>query len=188
MTQKPKSLSRAINWVTIMHDGDYRKGMDMPYVSHVFGVSTLLMLNGVQDEAILIGALLHDVVEDTDVTLEEVKELFGDLVADYVDWLSEDKSKTWEERKKTGIAHISHMPSGAKWIKLADKVNNLELMNVEVQGEGMDWSKFNRGYEDQKWYYTSVFDAFGAEEDLIGTDLLAYGLSLLNGVFGGDGP
>jgi (p)ppGpp synthase/HD superfamily hydrolase len=144
--EKSYSLSDTINWVSMIHKNQVRKGTDMPYISHVFGVSALLMTHGISDEEIIKTALLHDVVEDSDVTLETIENIFGKTISDYVDWLSEDKATSWEHRKQYSIAHIKDMPIEVKWVKLADKVNSLEMMHGEVISSGIDWNKFNRGY------------------------------------------
>lgn len=137
--EKSYFLSDTINWVSMTHDGQFRKGTDMPYVSHVFGVAALLMTHGINDEDVIKTALLHDAVEDSDVTLEIIENMFGKKISGYVDWLSEDKSRSWEHRKQYSIEHIKDMPLEVKWVKLADKVNSLEMMHNEVVSGGMDW-------------------------------------------------
>ena len=77
----PKSLTKTINWVSKAHDNQYRKGTNIPYISHVFGVATLLMRNGISDDAIIKASLLHDTVEDTDITLIVLEEKFVEAVA-----------------------------------------------------------------------------------------------------------
>ncbi len=113
------NYSDVINWVASMHDQQYRKGTQIPYLAHVFGVAFSLISAGIEDRDVIIGALTHDVVEDTEATLDRVRALYGETVALYVGWLSEDKEKSWEERKLDVIRHTDQMPLGAKWIKLA---------------------------------------------------------------------
>jgi (p)ppGpp synthase/HD superfamily hydrolase len=86
------------------------------------------MQEGIRDENILKAALLHDVVENTQISIDHIKNKFGKIIATYIQQLSEDKSKTWEERKLNDIYHLDTMPIEIKWIKLADKVNNLEMI------------------------------------------------------------
>ena len=173
-----------INWVAKMHDQQYRKGTQIPYVAHVFGVASLLMSAGIDDRDTIIGALTHDVVEDTDATIEEVQELFGETVSTYVRWMSEDKEKSWEERKLNAIWHISEMPLNAKWIKLADKVSSLDMMSYEVKNKTMNWDKFNKGYLFQKWYYTRILYELGQDIVIKSSQLYQYAMDLLQSVFG----
>lgn len=180
------NYSEVINWVAEMHEGQYRKGTKIPYVAHVFGVALTLTSAGINDREIIIGALLHDVVEDTDATLELVREKFGNQVADYVSLMSEDKSKSWEERKRHAIDHIHEMPVGAKWIKLADKISSLEMMASEVDMGTMDWGKFNRGYEDQKWYYMSILKQLGHDETIKASALYDHARTLAKHIFGNE--
>ncbi len=151
------SLSNTINWVAMMHNKQFRKGTEVPYVAHVNGVASLLMTHGIMDDNILYAALLHDVVEDANVSIEIINDTFGETVGEYVSLLSEDNAKSWDNRKLHSIYNIRHMPIGAKWVKLADKVNSLEMMKSEIETEGINWDKFNKGYMHQKWYYTRFF-------------------------------
>lgn len=183
INQVDSNFSEALNWVAEMHDGQYRKGTKVPYLAHVFGVALTLSSAGITDRDILIGALTHDVVEDTDATLEMVRMKFGDQVAGYVAFMSEDKSKSWEERKRHAIQHVKDMPIGAKWIKLSDKVSSLEMMALEVQNGTMDWQKFNRGFTDQKWYYTNILVALGCDETIKDSPLYAHAMSLATSIF-----
>ncbi len=180
------NYSDVINWAAQMHDKQYRKGTQIPYVSHVFGVAFSLISAGIDDREVIIGALLHDVVEDSEATIELVRERYGETVATYVAWLSEDKEKSWDERKRTAIEHIHQMPLGAKWIKLADKVNSLEMMASEVKNEAMNWDKFNKGYTFQKWYYTSVLDELGKDLEINSSDLYGHAVALAKYVFGNE--
>jgi hypothetical protein len=177
------SLSDTINWVSMIHRNQVRKGTEMPYVSHVFGVSALLMTHGIIDEDIIKTALLHDVVEDSDVTLEDIENMFSKKISNYVDLLSEDKSTSWEHRKQYSIRHIKEMPMEAKWVKLADKVNSLEMMYSEVRSSGIDWNKFNRGYVYQKWFYSRFFQEIRKDKVVEKSTLFKYGLDLLEVVF-----
>lgn len=178
--------SEAINWVATMHDNQYRKGTQIPYVSHVYGVAFSLVSAGIEDRDIIIAALLHDTVEDTEVTISVINEMFGERVAEYVEALSEDKTKSWEDRKRYAINHTKHLPIGAKWIKLADKVNSLEMMATEVMNGTMDWNKFNRGFLHQKWYYSQILSELGKDQIIKTSKLYEHAIELLAVVFGDD--
>jgi len=178
------NYSDVINWVAKMHGQQYRKGTQIPYMAHVFGVAFSLISAGIEDRDVIIGALTHDVVEDSEATIDNVRELYGETVASYVDWLSEDKEKSWEERKLVAIRHIEHMPLGAKWIKLADKLNSLEMMSFEVKNGTMNWDKFNKGYLFQKWYYKRILYELGQDGVIKSSALYHHAMSLLQFVFG----
>ena len=178
------NYSDVINWVSVMHDRQYRKGTEIPYVAHVLGVALSLISEGIEDKSIIFGALLHDVVEDTSVTIETVRELYGETVSEYVSCLSEDKDKSWEERKQFAIEHTNLLPIGAKWIKLADKVNSLEMMASEIKIGMMDWGKFNRSYLHQKWYYSRLLSELKRDPIISASKLFHHAEKLLQTVFG----
>ena len=183
-TDRPKlTLSETINWVSELHDNQYRKGTYIPYISHPFGVMTLLLKNGIIDEEILKVALLHDTLEDTDIDESEIVDVFGLDIRDFVAFLSEDKSKSWDQRKNHTINHIDDMPIQSKLVLLADKVNNLEMMKTEIDDGGIDWNKCNKGYKHQEWYYRRVIEKIALDEDIAGSALLKYSENLLESVF-----
>lgn len=177
------SLTETINWVSKVHNHQYRKGTHIPYISHVYGVASLLMRYENMNETVIKSALLHDTVEDTNITLEELEEKFGKTVASYVDLLSEDKSKSWGERKEFAINHLKKLPLEVKFIKLADKINSLEMMQSEIISSGIDWDKFNKGYLHQKWFYNRIFYEMEKNEIISSSDLFGYGIQLLRDVF-----
>jgi guanosine-3',5'-bis(diphosphate) 3'-pyrophosphohydrolase len=102
-------------------------------------------------EALIQGALLHDVVEDCDEwSAERLRDEFGDDVADIVADLTEDKSKSWEERKNWALEHVPHMSDDSVTVKAADKLHNLESLAISLnQATSTDevWAKFNGGRE-----------------------------------------
>jgi (p)ppGpp synthase/HD superfamily hydrolase len=112
---------------------------------------------------------LHDVVEDTEITRGgELKELFGERIANLVRDASEpDKEASWEERKKHTIEISKNIPFESKILVCADKVHNLQslLHDKLMMGEAV-WDSFKRGKEKQKWYYTNLYESLchGVEE------------------------
>ncbi|XP_062927096.1 guanosine-3',5'-bis(diphosphate) 3'-pyrophosphohydrolase MESH1 [Mobula hypostoma] len=97
-----------------------------PYINHPLGVSRILSHEaGVTDVVVLQAALLHDTVEDTDTTLEEIEEKFGEKVRSIVAEVTDDKSLSKAARKKLQIQHAPHCSREAKLVKLADKLYNL---------------------------------------------------------------
>ena len=112
-----------------------------PYVNHVIAVTELLARCGVSDVETLQAALLHDTIEDTETTPEELAALFGPAVRDLVLEVTDDKSLAKEERKRLQIEHAPHLSERARRIKLADKICN--VLDV-AHDPPPDWSMTRR--------------------------------------------
>jgi guanosine-3',5'-bis(diphosphate) 3'-pyrophosphohydrolase len=118
-----------------------------PYIVHPIGVALILWEEGgVRNPDILAAALLHDTVEDTDLTLKQIQERFGHAVATYVNEVTDDKSLPKAERKQMQIVNAAQISEGGKQIKLADKLYNLRNLTartpVEIDDSGMTpWSE-----------------------------------------------
>jgi guanosine-3',5'-bis(diphosphate) 3'-pyrophosphohydrolase len=131
MNNLPKLLEAA-SFSAKKHRYQKRKGKDgEPYINHPLEVSNLLANIGkIEDYDILIAAILHDTIEDTETTPEEITALFGEKVCNYVLEVTDDKSLPKAERKRLQIEHAPHLSDGAKQIKLADKISNItDVMN-----------------------------------------------------------
>jgi (p)ppGpp synthase/HD superfamily hydrolase len=118
----------------------------------------ILIEFGENDPDLLAAALLHDTVEDTSVTHDQIRKKFGDRVAEIVTGCSEpDKDDTWENRKNHTIHYIKGAPRHIQLVSAADKLHNLRSM-VKDHDEIGDkvWSRFKRGKDDIAWYYRSV--------------------------------
>ena len=154
-------LHRALLFATEAHKGQTRKGTDIPYITHPFEVAQILTAAGCST-ALIIAGLLHDVLEDTDVTAEEVEREFGPLVLSLIQSNSEDKSRSWEERKQHTIAYMAKEASLEELLlACADKLSNLRSIKADYTEYGeVLWSRFNRGKEHQSWYYSKLIDAF----------------------------
>jgi len=145
------------------HDGQMRKGPGgKAYITHPLAVADILKSHDATVEAV-IGGLLHDVVEDTDRTLDEIAGLFGNYVAVIVDYVTEpdhDK-RPWKQRKKDYLARIADAPYDAVLVGAADKLHNLRdtLTDYEKYGDDI-WSMFNSQKDTQFWYYKSLIEIF----------------------------
>ena len=149
------------------HKGQIRKNeQDKPMIMHPISVGMLLEEFGYDDNVIAAG-YLHDVVEDTKYTIEDIKQEFGDDIASLVMGASEpDKSLSWEERKKHTIEQTKTLPLRNKLLICADKINNLEdIMLKFIKFNNRDFSAFKRGEEQQKWYYSNVYESIIYGED-----------------------
>jgi guanosine-3',5'-bis(diphosphate) 3'-pyrophosphohydrolase len=157
-------LLEAASFAAKKHTGQKRKGADgEPYINHPLEVASLLANVGkVEDYDVLIAALLHDTVEDTGVTSEELTELFGEKVSGYVSEVTDDKSLPKAERKQLQIEHAPHLSDGAKQIKLADKISNIRDV---TENPPHDWSD-QRRLEYIEWGEKVVSGLRGANENL----------------------
>ena len=121
------NLLRAALFAAQRHSQQRRKGHGtIPYVNHVIEVTELLARVGnVEDDAVLQAGLLHDTVEDTETTFQEIEELFGSDVRALVQEMTDDKSLPKAERKRLQIEHAPEMSFRGKQIKIADKISNI---------------------------------------------------------------
>lgn len=128
MTASSATLLTALAFAAERHRDQRRKDAEAsPYINHPIAVATVLATTGgVRDEAVLVAAVLHDTIEDTTTTREELVERFGDAVAALVVEMTDDKSLPKEERKRLQIEHAPHASPGAALLKVADKICNLE--------------------------------------------------------------
>lgn len=133
------------------HRDQRRKDVESsPYINHAIAVAeTLSSIGGVSDLATLQAAVLHDTVEDTETTFEELEAVFGKEIRDLVSEVSDDKSLAKETRKRLQVEHASHLSRKAKLIKLADKICNVRDVAtsppaswpLERRAEYLDWSE-----------------------------------------------
>lgn len=151
-------LKCALDQAAVWHRDQKRKypGVDVPYMSHLAGVSILLARHGFDDEVVAAGAL-HDSIEDCGITADDIAKLFGDRVARLVSAVSEtDKSLAWEERKQRYLEQFSKNPWEAQAITLADKIDNFQSIIVCKQCHGDPWAMFKRGRESQMWRFNQL--------------------------------
>ncbi len=120
-------MFQALAFAARKHKDQRRKGEDHdPYINHPIDVAELLYRVGeVRDVDLLLAAILHDTVEDTRTTPEELDALFGSMVRDLVLEVSDDKSLPRAERKRLQVVHAPHISAAAKQLKLADKICNI---------------------------------------------------------------
>lgn len=150
---------KAIQFAATAHSSQVRKLSDVPYIAHPFEVALTLTENGCEDNAIIAG-ILHDTVEDTSATITDIQEQFGAEVANIVAGCTEDKTKSWEERKKATIEHLRKEADIEEvQVVCADKLSNLRGLYVQLQKQGdTAWDCFNSTKEQQKWYYGEIID------------------------------
>lgn len=159
--QRRSRIDDAIVFAAEAHSGQVRKGTTIPYITHPFSVAMLLQEVGCGEDVVIAG-LLHDTVEDTDVTLDDVKARYGERVAELVNAASEpNKAAPWKERKEHTIEFVANAPVDVKCLSCADKLHNIRsiLSDLEKQGCSL-WERFNRGRDEQLWYYTALLQSF----------------------------
>ena len=159
-------LEHAVAVASQAHHGSYRKGSKQPYLLHVLEAATVAATMTC-DEEILAAAVLHDTVEDTPMTQEEIEAAFGSRVASLVADESEDKRRdlppeqTWRIRKEEAIEHLKNASLDAKMVALGDKLSNMRAISRDYAalGDGL-WLRFHQHDKSQHaWYYRSIADA-----------------------------
>lgn len=149
----------AIEYATKLHSGQKRKILDIDYISHPFAVAMMLKMYG-YCEGMVAAGILHDTIEDTTTSYETLKEKFGIEVAEIVCYLSEDYSiEDWYERKRKYLETVERAPEEVLIVGCADKIHNMMTM-IETKNKIGDeiWSHFEKGEDDQKWYYQTFFE------------------------------
>lgn len=146
------SIERALRAAIEAHDGQIRKGLTpAPYVVHPLHVA-LMLARWNQDESVILAGLMHDAVEDSSTwTRQRVAEQFGSHVAGIVEELTEDKSRSWEERKRAGIDKVPHLSPQAATVKACDVIHNLTSLLWELRAHPAQaaaiWAGFKGGRE-----------------------------------------
>lgn len=163
-----KDIYDAITMTLDAHKDQVRKLDGDLYAAHPLEVA-ILVSSIRYDEELLIAAVLHDTVEDTTLTIHEIRKHFGKRIADLVLGCSElDKSLPWKERKIQALFYLANEASeDVKIIVLADKLSNIKSIHRNMQESGDDlWDLFNAGYDEQKWYFKESLKALSSLSDL----------------------
>ena len=160
-------FEEALVYATRLHAQQMRNGTQVPYVSHLLAVSSLVLeAGGGEDEA--IAALLHDGPEDQGgrATLEEIRRLFGGPVAGIVAECSdtlESKKPPWQQRKEAYLRHLPAASGSARLVSCADKLHNARAILADYRAHGdLLWDRFNAGRDDILWYYSELARIFSA--------------------------
>ena len=185
-------VETAIHFAIDAHSGVKRKGKNSPYILHPLE-AMLIVSKLTDDEDVIAAAVLHDTLEDTDVTAEDLQREFGDRVMKLVCAESENKRRdqsmesTWKARKGETIDHIRHASKEEKLICLGDKLANLQEIAGDylLLGDAL-WSRFNQKDKAMHaWYYGSIYQILQQEFGPIPA-IQEFG-KLLNEVFGQGG-
>lgn len=149
-------IKKAIQFAAQKHHGQMRIACTdepLPYITHLFSVALLVAEGGAHDD-VVTAALLHDTIEDTATTREEIVTAFNERVAELVEAVSEKKHLDWKERKEEYLAHMQQVDEEALIIAIADKVDNVESRIEEYEKEGENFlTHWKRPNEDYLWFY-----------------------------------
>lgn len=160
-------IHEAVIFAAKVHDGQTRKSEPIPFVTHPYTAALYTQsaihqerFNDTEKEDIIIATLLHDVWEDTDISLEEIGEEFGENVKELVEGASEaDKSKSWLERKNATISKLSQASLALKYVIMADKLHNVvSLLEAKNKLGEKVWENFKGKKDQQEWYYRSMYE------------------------------
>lgn len=166
-------LDKAINFAVKAHSGVERRGKAFPYIVHPMEAMAIVATI-TNDQELLAAAALHDVVEDTEYTVEDIRKEFGDRVAKIVDSESDlvvegkNESESWVERKQYAIDRLKKLDRDGKIVAIGDKLSNARAMlqDYEKLGEEL-WNKFHvTDPKLHKWHYEGLRDSLS---DLKGT-------------------
>ena len=160
-------LEEAIIYATIMYQGKVRKFKKVPYILHPMEVAQILSTMS-DDQELIAAGMLHDVVEDTDGTMEEIRKRFGERVAFLVacesenDYPGEDRRDTWKRRKEESLKVLRNSDDiGVQMLWLADKLANIRSL-AQIYGENGEklWGMLNQSDPAEHcWYYRSVAES-----------------------------
>ena len=183
-------LDRAIVFAVRAHAGTERRGKGFPYIVHPMEAMEIVATM-TPDQELLAAAALHDTVEDTDVTVEQIRAEFGERIASlvaaesdaFVEGVSDEDS--WHDRKKAAIDRLAKAPHDAKIVALGDKLSNMRAIarDYAVQGDAL-WNLFHaKDPKDHAWHYRGLADSLRELQD---TFAFREFEDLINQVFGNE--
>lgn len=155
-------IKKAIQFAARKHQGHMRQETEpLPYITHLFSVALLVAEDGADDD-VVTAALLHDTLEDTETTREEIVASFNERVAELVESVSEVKEKDgtpldWKGRKMQYLSQVEGASDDAVLISIADKIDNIEskLEAFEKEGEPL-LKRWKQPVEEYLWYHGEV--------------------------------
>jgi len=157
-----KKLFSAVKFATKAHDGQFRKGTNIPYIIHPLNVAKILIDNNCPIDTIVAG-ILHDTIEDTNVTLQEIGRKFGENVAKIVDGVTDHNQQNceWGKRRRIKLKYLETAPADIMLVECADKLDNIRAIYEDYINLGESvWDRFKKPKKDQEWYYRSLVNVF----------------------------
>ena len=159
-------ISKAVMFSALAHENQRRKGGDIPYILHPMEAA-VIVLQIKFDEELICAALLHDVAEDAYMSYDSISAMFNKRIADLVYFQSDDKTKSWKERKQYTIDKLRALDDeDIKIVCLADKLSNMRAIKRDyaIIGDKL-WERFNvSDKKEQGWYYQGLCDSLSSLE------------------------
>ena len=181
-------FDRAVLFAVRAHSGTERRGKGFPYIIHLME-AVEIVATITPDQDLLSAAILHDTVEDTDVTLEDLRREFGQRIAAIVEAESdvrqegESDEESWHRRKQEAIDRLSSAPLEAKIVAMGDKLSNMRAIarDYALQGDSL-WELFHvKEKSEHEWHYRGLAAAL---DDLEPTPAYQEFIQLIEQVFG----
>lgn len=157
-------VSEAVAFAVKAHDGMRRKKSEIPYILHPMEAAVIVGTM-TSDQNMIAAAALHDVVEDAEISIEDIEAKFGKRVRELVEFETEDKradlppSDTWRIRKEESLTVLKNTNDiGVLMVWLGDKLANMRAIyrDHKIEGDAM-WQRFNqKDVSEQAWYYSSI--------------------------------
>lgn len=187
-------VDRAVKFAILKHSGDSRKGTKTPYIIHTMEAAAIVA-GMTEDQELIAAAVLHDTLEDTDTTYDELKEAFGERVAKLVEEESEDKQKdrpaeeTWLERKQATLDHLKEADHETRMLVLGDKLSNIRAVQRDLQActeKGKPfWQRFHQKDPAMHgWYYGFIAGILSSDPELKDTQACREYVERVKDVFG----
>lgn len=163
-------VEKALKYAAIAHKGSFRKGTKIPYIVHPVEAA-MITAELTNDTEVVAAAALHDVVEDTIYTQDDIRRIFGERTAELVAAESENKrddmppEQTWRMRKEETLAHLKKAPKEVQIICLADKLSNIRAIRADyIKLKDKLWKRFNQADPSaHAWYYRAIRDILMVE-------------------------
>lgn len=180
-------FARAVDYARIAHAAQVRKGTEVPYITHLLAVASLVIESGGNEDQAIAG-LLHDTIEDCgQAHAAIIRAQFGDAVADIVeactDGTAESKSslvdaearrRDWMQRKQAYLAHLEHAPDAVLLVSACDKLHNAQAVLRDMQDPAVGMAVFDRfkgEVEGTLWYYRALVEIFAVRESPVAAEL-----------------
>jgi len=181
-------LDRAIIYAVKAHAGIERRGKGFPYIVHPME-AVEIVATMTPDQELLSAAVLHDVVEDTPVTVDDLRAEFGDRIATLVEQESDkfvegvSEADSWHDRKQAAIDRLAAAPKDAKMVALGDKLSNMRAIWRDWLEKGdAIWSIFHvTDPAEHEWHYRGLADSLRELDDTVAFKEFEH---LINKVFG----
>ena len=180
-------IDRAIHYATDAHEGIVRKGTDLPYIVHPLEAMAIVATI-TSDQELMAAAALHDVVEDAGITIDDIRQEFGERVAKLVDAETDREIqgmshiKSWQQRKQSTIDRLAVASRDVQIVALGDKLSNMRAMarHLRQQGDRV-WQRFNeKNPARHAWYYHQLSISLAPLSD---TDAYREFITLVEQVF-----